>query len=48
MSIIYKYLNVCIADAKENGVEIFYVTNRSEKGYKSTEEGIPKKTNCCD
>lgn len=25
--------------AEENGVEIFYVTNRSEKGYKSTEEG---------
>ena len=29
--------------AKENGVEIFYVTNRSEKGYKSTEEGYQNK-----
>ncbi|MCQ2398033.1 MAG: hypothetical protein MJ052_01870 [Sphaerochaetaceae bacterium] len=29
--------------AKENGVEIFYVTNRSEKGYKSTDEGYQNK-----
>lgn len=29
--------------AKQNGVEIFYVTNRSEKGYKSTEEGYQNK-----
>ncbi len=29
--------------AKDNGVEIFYVTNRSEKGYKSTEEGYQNK-----
>ena len=29
--------------AKEKDVEIFYVTNRSEKGYKSTEEGYQNK-----
>lgn len=29
--------------AKEKGVEIFYLTNRSERGYKSTEEGYQNK-----
>lgn len=29
--------------AEENGVEVFYVTNRSEKGYPSTEEGYRNK-----